>query len=81
VKHCASPKFWRLYVTLPENIRQLADDNFALLKHDPRHPSLRFKKVGSIGPRGLAFTTGPLLSNMAGISSGFGLATTTNTIN
>ena len=31
---------------MPENVRDLADKNFSLLKTDPRHPSLRFKKVG-----------------------------------
>jgi hypothetical protein len=31
---------------LPSSIRGLADANFALLKNDPRHPSLQFKKVG-----------------------------------
>jgi hypothetical protein len=29
-----------------EQARVLADKNFALLKSDPRHPSLQFKKVG-----------------------------------
>jgi hypothetical protein len=27
-------------------VRKLADANYALLKHDPRHPSLHFKRVG-----------------------------------
>lgn len=27
-------------------MRDLADKNFALLKDDPKHPSLRLKKVG-----------------------------------
>ena len=31
---------------MPETIRRLADKNFDLLKADPRHPSLRLKKVG-----------------------------------
>ncbi len=44
--HFASPDFWRLYEQLPETIRRLADKNFDLLKADPRHPSLRLKKVG-----------------------------------
>jgi hypothetical protein len=30
----------------PLPIRKLADANYALLKRDPRHPSLQFKKVG-----------------------------------
>lgn len=28
-------------------MRELADKNFELLRNDPRHPSLRFKKVGA----------------------------------
>lgn len=31
---------------LPENVRSLADKNYALLKDNPRHPSLQLKKVG-----------------------------------
>jgi hypothetical protein len=46
VKHSASPRFWTAYNALPFVIRKLAGNNFALLKHDPRHPSLQFKKVG-----------------------------------
>jgi hypothetical protein len=44
--HYASSKFWQAYEALPAQIRQLADKNFALLKQNPRHPSLHFKKVG-----------------------------------
>ena len=46
MKHFASPKFWAAYEALPPPVRQLADGNYALLKRDPRHPSLQFKKVG-----------------------------------
>ena len=46
MNHCASPEFWACYRRLPDEIQQLADKNFAILKLDPRHPSLRFKKVG-----------------------------------
>jgi hypothetical protein len=42
----ASPKFWAAYQALPPPVRKLADANYALLKSDPRHPSLQFKKVG-----------------------------------
>jgi hypothetical protein len=31
---------------LPRQIRRLADENYELLKHNPRHPSLQLKKVG-----------------------------------
>jgi hypothetical protein len=46
VRHFASPKFWTAYEALPPPVRKQADANYALLKSDPRHPSLQFKKVG-----------------------------------
>jgi hypothetical protein len=46
VRHFASAAFWRAYRQLPTNVRTLADKNFALLKHDPKHPSLHFKQTG-----------------------------------
>ena len=46
MRHHASPPFWAAYHALPENVRALADRSFALLKADPRHPSLHFKRVG-----------------------------------
>ena len=46
MRHRASQKFWELYAQLPEEVRRLADEHYALLKAAPRHPSLRFKKVG-----------------------------------
>jgi hypothetical protein len=46
VRHFASHAFWESYARLPENIRGLADKNYALLKENPRHPSLQLKKVG-----------------------------------
>ena len=39
--HHASADFWRCYDALPTRVRDLADKNFALLKSDPRHPSLQ----------------------------------------
>ena len=46
MNHFADPDFWFCYRQLPEVIRALADKNFALLKADPRHPSIRLKKIG-----------------------------------
>lgn len=46
MRHRASRRFWGFYDALPEVIRHLADENFALLKNNPRHPSLQFKKAG-----------------------------------
>jgi hypothetical protein len=47
VRHFASQKFWAAYEALPSQTRRLADENYELLKRDPRHPSLQFKKVGN----------------------------------
>jgi mRNA-degrading endonuclease RelE of RelBE toxin-antitoxin system len=44
--HKAHPEFWHAYRQLPDDIRDLADRNFQMLKDNPRHPSLRFRKVG-----------------------------------
>jgi hypothetical protein len=38
MKHFASPAFWQHSRKLPENIRELADKNFKLLKQDSNHP-------------------------------------------
>lgn len=46
MRHFASRAFWDAYGTLPERVRALADKNYALLKENPQHPSLQFKKVG-----------------------------------
>ena len=46
MRHFASPAFWDAYQKLPQNVRALADKNYALLKTDSKHPSLHFKKVG-----------------------------------
>jgi hypothetical protein len=46
MNHFATPEFWFHYRQLPEEIRDLADKCFRLLEADPRHPSLRLKKIG-----------------------------------
>ena len=48
MKHRASPRFWRLYRALPQEIQQLADRGYQMLLQDPRHPSLHFKRIGRI---------------------------------
>ena len=45
MKHRASPRFWRCYRALPRDVQSLADKSYALLKTNPAHPSLHFKKV------------------------------------
>ncbi len=46
MKHLASPNFWACYKALPKQVQELADKSFALLKNNPQHPSLHFKKIG-----------------------------------
>ena len=46
MNHRTNAKFWKFHEQLPIEIRRLANENFELLKRDPRHPSLHFKKVG-----------------------------------
>ena len=45
MRHFKDPKFKPLYDALPPRVRNLADKNFALLKLNPQHPSLHFKRV------------------------------------
>ena len=44
--HKATRRFWKGFADLPESMQRLARKNFELLKADPQHPSLHFKKVG-----------------------------------
>ena len=46
MRHFASPFFWAAHDKLPPYVRALADKNYELLKSNPQHPSLHFKKVG-----------------------------------
>jgi hypothetical protein len=48
LKHLASPAFWALYAALPQTVRELAGKNYELLKANPRHPSLHFKRIGKL---------------------------------
>jgi len=44
--HFASPSFWSAYESLPASVRRVADRNYKMLKENPKHPSLHFKKIG-----------------------------------
>jgi hypothetical protein len=46
MNHYASPSFWAAYESLPLSVQRQADRNYELLKADPKHPSLHFKKAG-----------------------------------
>lgn len=44
--HVTTPDFWTAYNKLPAAVRAVADKNYELLKANPQHASLRFKKIG-----------------------------------
>ncbi len=44
--HRTNADLWKHYRALPADLRARADRQFALLKANPRHPSLQFKKLG-----------------------------------
>ena len=46
MRHFASPDFWACFGALPTQVQELARKNYELLKKNPEHPSLHFKKVG-----------------------------------
>lgn len=46
MNHHTSPSFWEAFEKLPQEIQELARANYELLRENPRHPSLHFKKVG-----------------------------------
>ena len=46
MKHFANSSFWEAYDNLPKPVQNIADKNYELLKTNPKHPSLHFKKVG-----------------------------------
>ena len=45
--HYTTQRFWQCYGSLPVNIQRSADRSYELLKADPSHPSLHFKKIGN----------------------------------
>jgi hypothetical protein len=46
LRHLASPQFWTCLAALPDNVRQLARENYEILKANPYHPSLHLKRIG-----------------------------------
>ena len=41
-------RFWSSLARLPKPVQRLARQNFELLKENPAHPSLYFKKIGNL---------------------------------
>jgi hypothetical protein len=76
MRHFASRAFWEAYERLPEQVRELADKNYALLKENPQHPSLQFKKVGRFWSVRVGLRYAPWRSKPMAICSGSGSART-----
>jgi len=47
MNHKASPRFWACYHRLPAEVQRLAERCYQVLRNDPTHPSLHFKKIGN----------------------------------
>lgn len=45
MRHVKDPDFAPLFNALPKAIQDLATKSFVLLKQNPKHPSLHFKRV------------------------------------
>jgi hypothetical protein len=46
--HRTTARFWSSLARLPEPVQRWARQNFELLKENPAHPSLHFKKIGNL---------------------------------
>jgi hypothetical protein len=46
VKSGATRRFWQLFQALPSDAQDLAVKNYRLWRRNPRHPSLRFRRLG-----------------------------------
>jgi hypothetical protein len=45
MRHFKDPDFRPLYEALPPHVRRAADKSFSIPRRDPKHPSLRFKRI------------------------------------
>ncbi len=48
--HRATAGFWKRFEAQPERVQTLARKNYRLLREDPRHPSLHFKRLADHDP-------------------------------
>ena len=48
LRHVTNPDYWFLCRRLPVHVQAAADKSYAILKSDPKHPSLRLKKIGDL---------------------------------
>jgi hypothetical protein len=75
MRHIKDPKFQPLFDALPADVRAVANRAFALLKSDPKHPSLHFKCIrGDLWRRALAASIAQSPSKARIASNGSGSA-------
>ena len=77
--HRTTDQFRHRRDALPQDIQEQADRAFALLKSNPKHPSLHFKKTGPFWSARVGQAYRALAGKTEKTSSGCGLAHTTNT--
>lgn len=50
MKSQTTPKFWRLFDSLPTAVQARAERAYVLWRADPSHPSIQFKRVNAAEP-------------------------------
>lgn len=45
VNSVATRRIWELFFALPVDVQKLAVKNYRMWRRDPRHPSLRFRRL------------------------------------
>ena len=48
MSHFTRASFWESYRRLPQEIQDIADKSYGLLRENPRHPSLHLKRIGQL---------------------------------
>ena len=48
MQHILDDDFWEFFAELPSNVQRRFPQKFRFLRQNPRHPSLRLKKVGEL---------------------------------
>lgn len=79
MEHILDEDFWKSCAKLPPNIQRRVPQKFQLLQQNPRHPSLRFKKVRTLWSIRISKGDRALAREKVGFSSGFGLEPMANT--
>lgn len=58
MRHFTSERFWQCFNALPDDLQKTALSNYELLKQNPSHPSLQFKRVKNGAYRSVRVSSG-----------------------